>query len=480
MATTDDAPSTSPAAHLLGWDCIEFWVGNARAFGRLPDRGAFGFRVHRLRGPRDRRRDKSCYVARAGRHPLRRHRRARRRLADRRARAGPRRRRARRRLGSSTTSTPRSRPRVDTRRAGRARAVGRDRRRRQAALRRADRARTARRGTRSSTAPTTAARFAPGYGADNLPPAPAGPAVGLAEHRPRGRPTSRRARSTTGSASTPTSSGSSSSCTSPTTRRSPPSTRRSCQRWCGTAARSCCRSTSRPTGARRARSRSTSTTYGGPGVQHIALRTDDIVAAVVAPARPRACASCACPTRYYEEAEQRAGRHRPAVGRAAAARASSSTATTTATCCRSSPRRSRTGRPCSSRSSSARRQGIRGGQLQGAVRGHRARPGAPREPLSSSAAACRWKIAERANWTPTRPYEVGHSGGAKPWNSTCSNCCPDGRSSTKTSGGRSSSIAISVISTTRKRPPSRRASTRSSIPVSASTTSWYSSAPVPR
>ena len=37
-------------------------------------------------------------------------------------------------------------------------------------------------------------------------------------------------------------------------------------------------------------------TYDGPGVQHIALRTDDIVATVVGAAGPRACASCACPT----------------------------------------------------------------------------------------------------------------------------------------------------------------------------------------
>ena len=38
LAETVDAP----AAHLLGWDCIEFWVGNARAMAAFFMSG-FGF-----------------------------------------------------------------------------------------------------------------------------------------------------------------------------------------------------------------------------------------------------------------------------------------------------------------------------------------------------------------------------------------------------------------------------------------------------
>ena len=66
-----DAPAQAPVAHLLGWDCVEFWVGNARAFAgflmagvRLP--------LHRLRRPRDRGARQGQLRARAGRHPLRR------------------------------------------------------------------------------------------------------------------------------------------------------------------------------------------------------------------------------------------------------------------------------------------------------------------------------------------------------------------------------------------------------------------------
>ena len=92
--------------------------------------------------------------------------------------------------------------------------------------------------------------------------------------------------------------------------------------------------------------------YDGPGVQHIALRTDDIVAAVQA-LRARGVRFMTVPDTYYDDGQGAPRRPRPAVGRAAASSTSSSTTTTTDTCSRSSPRRSPTARPCSSRSSSA-------------------------------------------------------------------------------------------------------------------------------
>ena len=126
-------------------------------------------------------------------------------------------------------------------------------------------------------------------------------------------------------------------------------------------------------------------TYDGPGVQHIALRTDDIVATVERAARAGRAVHGACPTTYYDEARERLAGvdlpwdelqrlnilvdrdhdglpaadlhrddHRPAHGVLRDHRA-------------------------------PRRQGLRRGQLQGAVRGHRARPGPPRQPLTAPA-----------------------------------------------------------------------------------------------
>ena len=55
----------APAAHLLGWDCIEFWVGNARAMtGFLMS--AFGFRCAAYAGPETGVREKSSYVLEQG------------------------------------------------------------------------------------------------------------------------------------------------------------------------------------------------------------------------------------------------------------------------------------------------------------------------------------------------------------------------------------------------------------------------------
>ncbi|MGI8663568.1 MAG: 4-hydroxyphenylpyruvate dioxygenase [Acidimicrobiales bacterium] len=64
MATTT-TPAEQPAAQLLGWDCIEFWVGNARATAGFL-MSAFGFRCTAYAGPETGVRDKSSYVLEQG------------------------------------------------------------------------------------------------------------------------------------------------------------------------------------------------------------------------------------------------------------------------------------------------------------------------------------------------------------------------------------------------------------------------------
>ncbi len=93
--------------------------------------------------------------------------------------------------------------------------------------------------------------------------------------------------------------------------------------------------------------------YRGPGVQHIALATDDIV-----DHRRRRCRSGRrVPHRPARVLRRVAGPRRQGSTRTSTSSttsASSSTATTTATCCRSSRAPSKTAPPSSSRSSSAR------------------------------------------------------------------------------------------------------------------------------
>ncbi len=57
--------SEAPAAQLLGWDCIEFWVGNARAFAGFLMSG-FGFHCTAYAGPETGVRDKASYVLEQG------------------------------------------------------------------------------------------------------------------------------------------------------------------------------------------------------------------------------------------------------------------------------------------------------------------------------------------------------------------------------------------------------------------------------
>ena len=65
MSTTTDPIATAPAARLLGWDCIELWVGNARAFAGFL-MSAFGFRCTAYAGPETGVRDKASYVLEQG------------------------------------------------------------------------------------------------------------------------------------------------------------------------------------------------------------------------------------------------------------------------------------------------------------------------------------------------------------------------------------------------------------------------------
>jgi 4-hydroxyphenylpyruvate dioxygenase len=63
--TTVDTTAPSPAQHLLGWDCIEFWVGNARTTAGFL-MSAFGFHCTGYAGPETGRRDKASYVLEQG------------------------------------------------------------------------------------------------------------------------------------------------------------------------------------------------------------------------------------------------------------------------------------------------------------------------------------------------------------------------------------------------------------------------------
>ncbi|MGQ0521912.1 MAG: 4-hydroxyphenylpyruvate dioxygenase [Actinomycetota bacterium] len=67
MSTTAPAPLAAPPHPLLlGWDAVEFWVGNARAFAGFWC-SAFGFRVTAYAGPETGRADRASYVLEQGR-----------------------------------------------------------------------------------------------------------------------------------------------------------------------------------------------------------------------------------------------------------------------------------------------------------------------------------------------------------------------------------------------------------------------------
>src|SRR3954468_8552008 len=58
---TDRQAVDPPARHLQGWDCIEFWVGNARTTAGFL-MSAFGFTCTAYAGPETGRREKASYV----------------------------------------------------------------------------------------------------------------------------------------------------------------------------------------------------------------------------------------------------------------------------------------------------------------------------------------------------------------------------------------------------------------------------------
>ena len=63
--TSSKAGSGRLAAHLLGWDCVEFWVGNARTTAGFL-MSAFGFRCTAYAGPETGMRTKASYVLEQG------------------------------------------------------------------------------------------------------------------------------------------------------------------------------------------------------------------------------------------------------------------------------------------------------------------------------------------------------------------------------------------------------------------------------
>jgi 4-hydroxyphenylpyruvate dioxygenase len=65
MTVTATGEATVPAARLRGWDCIEFWVGNARAMAGFL-MSAFGFRCTAYAGPETGVREKGSYVLEQG------------------------------------------------------------------------------------------------------------------------------------------------------------------------------------------------------------------------------------------------------------------------------------------------------------------------------------------------------------------------------------------------------------------------------
>ncbi len=62
---TSPAVTEAPASHLRGWDCIEFWVGNARAMAGFL-MSAFGFECTAYAGPETGAREKASYVLEQG------------------------------------------------------------------------------------------------------------------------------------------------------------------------------------------------------------------------------------------------------------------------------------------------------------------------------------------------------------------------------------------------------------------------------
>ena len=129
--------------------------------------------------------------------------------------------------------------------------------------------------------------------------------------------------------------------------------------------------------------------YGGPGVRHIALATDDIVVSVRA--MTAAGVEFLATPGSYRDTQATGPTRRACTWTNSASSASWPTGTRTATCCRSSPSRSRTGPPCSSSLSSgtARRGSARATSRRCSRQSNANRPAAGTYELGLSHAAAR-------------------------------------------------------------------------------------------
>ena len=125
--------------------------------------------------------------------------------------------------------------------------------------------------------------------------------------------------------------------------------------------------------------------YRGAGVQHMAIRTDDIAATIRA-LKANGVEFLDTPDSYYDAARRSASERSTRPWRRCASCASSSIATTWATCSRSSPSRCRTARRSSSRSFSARAACRSARELQGALRLDRARARKARHAVATTPA----------------------------------------------------------------------------------------------
>jgi 4-hydroxyphenylpyruvate dioxygenase len=121
--------------------------------------------------------------------------------------------------------------------------------------------------------------------------------------------------------------------------------------------------------------------YDSPGVQHLALRTEDIVATVSA-LRERGIRLLHVPADYYEPPLRMAGLDVDLPWSSSRSSASSSTVMTRVTSCRCSRRRSRAADRVPSRSIQREGARLRRRQLQGAVPVDRGRAGPAWKPLS--------------------------------------------------------------------------------------------------
>ena len=148
--------------------------------------------------------------------------------------------------------------------------------------------------------------------------------------------------------------------------------------------------------------------YGGPGAQHIAVATRDIVRAVTE-MRERGIEFLSVPTPTTTRSG--ADRRDRGVDRGSAAPRHPGRPRRRGLHAADLPQAVRIARRCFSRSSSATAPRLWGGQLQGALRGDRARAGAEGEPLIVTT---RWVGSRRSGRPVPRPRRVPAGNGTAP------------------------------------------------------------------